>query len=162
MVAMEEEPWWWWHHCDAVPLVLDLDGPVWDPCAYGREEAAVDRMVAACAAAGPLWFHFFIFLCCWRGSSASHGESASPSEPLFVFLNITTSGTGLAWACKNTWVYWWVQTNPQAHGYTTVAFHLRSIPMGIESQERRWSSSWPSWWSKDTILYRMRWEERIP
>jgi hypothetical protein len=30
-------------------------------------------------------------------------------------------------------VYLWVRTNLQAHGYTVVALHLRSILKGIES-----------------------------
>jgi hypothetical protein len=36
---------------------------------------------------------------------------------------------------KITKIYIWVRMNPQAHRYTVVGLHLRSIPNGIEYKE---------------------------
>jgi hypothetical protein len=41
----------------------------------------------------------------------------------------------------------------QAHGYTVVALHLRSIPKGIESKEQYVLPSTLGERSKDTTLY---------
>jgi hypothetical protein len=52
----------------------------------------------------------------------------------------------------STWEYRQVRKNPQVHGNTVAAFHLRSIPKGIESKERCLLPSILEERSKDTTL----------
>jgi hypothetical protein len=55
-------------------------------------------------------------------------------EVLLVFLNLTTSCAPSV-SVRSTWVYRWVRNNPQALKNSTIALHLKSILMCIESKE---------------------------
>jgi hypothetical protein len=57
---------------------------------------------------------------------------------VLVFLNFSINDTLVAWVQESPGYTYVLRMNPQAHGYTIVALHLRSIQKGIESNDERY------------------------